>query len=131
MSHHDWVMVLGNGALIFMSVMTVMVIIDLLRLIFRRAPRDDFTVIDCGEEWVRFIEHTGGDRIPNTIRLRTWDELIIYCGALLCQWPSAPPVTNQTLHITQVLQRTETNPWTHIVYLDGYGVMGFTDGDFT
>jgi hypothetical protein len=78
---------------------------------------------------VRFREHKGnlGDSLATTVVLKDWDELVDYIAGLLEPW-------NFTVRPERVYAiaygRDDRIGWdTYLITLDGYGVMGFTDGD--
>ena len=82
---------------------------------------------------MRFRQHRGllEDSMKTQVMIKNWDELIGYIKGLLWEWPSAPPVTDETLHVKLYLDRGDARiGWaqTYIVTLEGYGVLGFTDG---
>jgi hypothetical protein len=54
--------------------------------------------------------------------------LLDHIRTLAEPWPTFPPMTSETVHI-KPYGRDERTGWdTYIVTLDGYGVLGFTDG---
>lgn len=80
---------------------------------------------------MKFRQHRGslGDSMKTTVELKNRDQLIGYIKGILWEWPTAPPVSDTTLHVTYYATdpRIEWDAcW--IVTLDGYGVLGFTDG---
>lgn len=79
---------------------------------------------------MKFRQHRGQleDSMKTQVMLENWDELRGYIKGLLWEWPSAPPVTDETLHVKHYVKDDRIGWDTHIVTLDGYGVVGFTDG---
>lgn len=79
---------------------------------------------------MRFRQHRGqlDDSMKTLVWLENRDELRGYVRGLLWEWPTAPPVTDETLHVKPYCQDARIGWDTHIVTLDGYGVLGFTDG---
>lgn len=82
---------------------------------------------------MKFRQHRGGlaESMETLVVLGNWDELKGYIKGLLWSWPTAPEVTDQTLHVKLYVDRGDSRiGWekTYIVTLDEYGVLGFTDG---
>ncbi len=79
---------------------------------------------------MKFREHRGGleDSMATTVEIDGMDGLLSHIRKLAEPWPTFPPVTSQTVHIEPYGGVDQRTGWdTHIVTLDGYGVLGFTD----
>ena len=80
---------------------------------------------------MHFRQHRGSleDSMTTLVHLKNRDELIGYIKGLLWEYPTAPPVTDETVEVKFYMGDPRIG-WTqlHIVTLDGYGVLGFTDG---
>jgi hypothetical protein len=80
---------------------------------------------------MKFREHRGGfeDSMSTTVEVSDRAALMAHFRKLAEPWPTFPPITDDTVHIESYYGIDERNGWdTHIVTLDGYGVLGFTDG---
>jgi hypothetical protein len=80
---------------------------------------------------MRFRESRGtlADAMETVAELPpTRPALVGYLQNLLKTWPTAPPVTLETVRVEPYAYDPRNN-WgcTYIVTLDGYGVLGFTD----
>jgi hypothetical protein len=78
---------------------------------------------------MRFREHRGSlaDSMKTVVEVADHESLLEHIRRLAQPWPTFPPVTVETVHI-RPYGWDERIQWdTHIVTLDGYGVLGFTD----
>jgi hypothetical protein len=80
---------------------------------------------------VKFREHRGGlsESMKTVVEVADHAALLEHIRRKFAEhWPTFPPVTAETVHIKPYCydERIEWN--SHIVTLDGYGVLGFTDG---
>jgi len=79
---------------------------------------------------VKFREHCGGlaESMETVVEVSDHGALLEHIRKLAEPWPTFPPVTPETVHI-KPYGRDDRIGWnTHIVTVDGYGVLGFTDG---
>lgn len=79
---------------------------------------------------MKFREHRGdlAESMETVVELPDHAALLEHIRKLAEPWPTFPSVTAETVHI-EPCGRDERIGWnTHIVTLDGYGVLGFTDG---
>lgn len=79
---------------------------------------------------MKFREHRGSfeDSMQTEVHIKDREQLLQHLKNLLEPWPTAPPVTEDTVRIEPYYGVDPRNGWdTHLVYLKGYGVMGFTD----
>ena len=79
---------------------------------------------------MKFREQRGGydDSMATSVEVDDFDGLLAHIRKLAEPWPTFPPVTRETVHIKPYSGVDPRNGWnTHIVTLDAYGVLGFTD----
>lgn len=78
---------------------------------------------------MKFRQHRGGldESMETVVELADRTALIAHCRALLAPWPTAPEVTEQTLKVSAYGYDPRIQWDTHLVFLEGYGVMGYTD----
>lgn len=79
---------------------------------------------------MKFREHRGGlaESMDTVIEVSDGEALLEHVRNLAQRWPTFPAITAETVHV-EPYGRDERIGWdTHIVTLDGYGVLGFTDG---
>jgi hypothetical protein len=68
------------------------------------------------------------ESMETVVELADHAALMEHIRGIARHWPSFPPVTDETVHI-EPFGRDERIGWdAHVVRLDGYGVLGFTDG---
>lgn len=74
---------------------------------------------------VKFREHRGSlaESMKTEVDVEGLDGLLAHIRKLAEPWPTFPPVTSETVRVSPYGFVTG---W-HIVTLDGYGVLGFTD----
>ena len=79
---------------------------------------------------MRFREHRGSlaDSMETTVNVADHSALLDHIRKLAQAWPTFPPVTPETVHIKPYGWDERIGWDTHIVTLDGYGVLGYTDG---
>jgi hypothetical protein len=77
----------------------------------------------------KFREHRGSleDSMKTVRPCYSFEELYAYCRVLL--WPWYIEFTKEQLHIKPYGYDERIDWDTHIVTLDGYGVVGWTNGD--
>ncbi len=80
---------------------------------------------------MRFREHRGGlaESMETVVNVAHHVALLDHIRKLAKPWPIFPPVTPETVHIKPYGWDGRIGWDTHIVVLDGYGVLGFTDED--
>ena len=78
---------------------------------------------------MKFREHRGdlSDSLTTTVEIDGWDDLVAHLKGVLAPFPSVT-VTDDALHVEFYAQDDRIDWNSHIVTLDGYGVLGFTDG---
>lgn len=79
---------------------------------------------------MKFREHRGGlaEAMDTVIEVVDRDALLKHVQEILSSWPDSPPVTAATLQVIPYCYDDRIGWDTHIVTLDKYGVIGFTDG---
>ena len=82
---------------------------------------------------MKFREHRGGlaESMQTQVELADRAALLEHIRKLAEPWPTFPPVTEETVRVEPYyLERDDRTGWeqTGIVMLEGYGVLGFTDG---
>ncbi len=79
---------------------------------------------------MKFREHRGGlsASMQTVVEVADHAALLEHIAKLLQPYPTAPPVTADTVHIKPYCYDERIEWDNHIVTLDGYGVLGFTDG---
>lgn len=77
---------------------------------------------------MKFREHrsTLSGSMATMVEVADYAALLDHVRKLL--WPTFPPVTSEMVHIKPYGWDERIGWDTHIVTLDGYGVLGFTDG---
>jgi len=79
---------------------------------------------------VKFREHRGGfdESMATVVEVADRAALLEHMRKLLQSYPSAPPVTDETVDIVSYYGIDQRNGWdTYIVILKDYGPFGFTD----
>lgn len=79
---------------------------------------------------MKFREHRGNlaDSMATAVEVASFDELLAHIRKLAEPWPTFPPVTAWTVHVARYSGIDSRTGWdTHIITLDAYGVLGFTD----
>lgn len=79
---------------------------------------------------MKFREHRGGfdDSMSTVVEVADRAALLDHMRKLLQPYPSAPPVTDETVRIESYYGVDKRNGWdTHIVILKDYGPFGYTD----
>jgi len=79
---------------------------------------------------MKFREHRGGyaESMATVIELPDRAALVAHVQKLLALYPGALLVTNERLRVEKYIFDARNGWHTHIVTLDGYGVLGFTNG---
>lgn len=79
---------------------------------------------------MKFREHRGSlaESMETVVVLADHEALLDHIRKLAEPWPTFPPVSPETVHIKPYGPDKRIDWDTHIVTLDGYGVLGFTDG---
>lgn len=79
---------------------------------------------------MRFKEHRGGlsESMTTVVEVANRAALLEHLRRLLSPYPRSPPITDETVHVTRYGWDDRIGWDVHIVTLDGYGVLGFTDG---
>lgn len=83
---------------------------------------------------MKFREHRGSlaDSMTTVVEVDGFDGLLAHIRKLAEPWPTFPPVSVETVTVTQFIPGDSIDPrtgWdTHIVTLNDYGVLGFTNG---
>lgn len=79
---------------------------------------------------MKFRQHRGGfdESMATYVDLADRAALLDHMRKLLAPYPTAPPVTEETVEIKPYYGIDKRNGWdTHIVILKDYGPFGFTD----
>ena len=78
---------------------------------------------------MKFREHRGGldESMATLVEVPDRAALLEYLRKLAEPWPTFPPISSETVHIEPYIWDSRIGWNTHIVTLDGYGVVGFTD----
>lgn len=79
---------------------------------------------------MKFREHRAllDEAMETVVELKDRADLLRHLQKLAEPWPTHPPVTDTTVHVEPYGFDKRIGWDTHIVTLDGYGVLGFTDG---
>ncbi len=79
---------------------------------------------------MKYREHRGGlsESMETVVEVSDREALLEHIRKVAQAWPTFPPVTTETVHIRPYGWDERIGWDTHIVTLDGYGVLGFTDG---
>lgn len=82
---------------------------------------------------MKFREHRSGlaESMETVVEIKDREELLAYIAKILYPWPTAPSVTPETVKVAPYHYDARIGWDTHIVTLEGYGVLGFTDGPLT
>ena len=78
---------------------------------------------------MKFREHRGGltESMETTVDLPDYPALIAHLRKLAQPWQTMPPIDATTVYIKHYGYDKRIGWDTHIVMLDGYGALGFTD----
>lgn len=82
---------------------------------------------------MKFREHRGSldDAMKTCVEIPDGPALLAHCRKLFESWPGVPLINPKSLVVEPYhMMRDERIGWpmTYIVWLKGYGVLGFTDG---
>ena len=83
---------------------------------------------------MKFRQHRGGlaESMETVVEIKNRDELVGYLRGILWQWPTAPPVSDETIEVRPYADGggDDRIGWkkVYIVTLKDYGVLGWTDG---
>ena len=79
---------------------------------------------------MKFREHRGSldDSMKTLVEVKDREELMAHLVRILEPWPTAPPVTAETVKIEPYIYDYRLGWDSYIVTLKDYGVLGFTDG---
>jgi hypothetical protein len=79
---------------------------------------------------MKFREHRGGlaESMQTVVEVADHAALLAHIRKLAELWPTFPPVNEKTVQIKPYGYDARIGWHTHIVTLDNYGVLGFTDG---
>jgi hypothetical protein len=79
---------------------------------------------------MKFREHKGSlsESMKTVVEVADHTALLEHIRALAAPWPTFPPVSADTVHIERHCYDERIEWDNYIVTLDGYGVLGYTDG---